>query len=399
MKLLVVGLGQAGNRIADEFVNLNRIAHANRGIEIVPGALAVNTDAADLSGLKYIKPDYNYRILIGGSKTNGHGVGKINELGAEVAMSDGDKIIEAIRNVKRFFPVDAFMLVAAAGGGTGSGSIAIITKMVKERWPDLPVYDTVVLPFEHEQETEERTIYNCATCLKAVYSVADAIFLVDNQRYVAKDLSLMNNLSKINSMIVSPFYNVLCAGEEKKRKFIGAKTLDAGDIMATISGWSVIGYGQSEIGRVRIPFNENKNFISKSVETHKGVQAMDSAIGDLSVGCNPADAGRALYLVTAPVRDMDMNMIKELGNYLRNLCPQATIRSGDYPRENSSLEVTVILSELKQVEKVKEYFDRALKYIPEVKRRREAISDSLKGMEDSSKDIPSLFKKPQAGQV
>ena len=264
MKLVVIGLGQCGCRVADEFARLNRQAKAQRGIEIVPGAFAVNTDAADLSGLKYIKPDYQYRILIGGRKTNGHGVGKINELGAEVARSDGDKVIDSIRSVKSLFEADAFMLVASAGGGTGSGSIAIITKLVKERWPDVPVYDLVVLPFEHEQETEERTIYNCATCLKAVNTVADAVFLVDNQRYVAKDFSLMNNLSKINSLIASPFYNMLCAGEEKKQQYIGAKTLDAGDIMATISGWSVIGYGESDVSRVRLPFEQNKNFIKKS---------------------------------------------------------------------------------------------------------------------------------------
>jgi cell division GTPase FtsZ len=391
MKLVVIGLGQCGCRIADEFANLNKTARAQRHIEIVPGAFAVNTDAADLSGLKHIKPDYNYRILIGGRKTNGHGVGKINELGAEVARSDGDKVIDSIRGVKSLFEADAFMLVASAGGGTGSGSIAIITKLVKERWPDMPVYDTIVLPFAHEQETEERTIYNCATCLKAVNSVADAVFLVDNQRYVSKDFSLMNNLSKINSLIVSPFYNMLCAGEEKKQKYIGAKTLDAGDIMATISGWSVIGYGQADLGRMRLPFAQNKNFISKNRETQKGIQAMDAAIADLSLGCNPADAGRALYLLTAPVREMNMDLVKELGDYVRDLCPQATIRSGDYPREKGNLDVTLILSELRQVEKVKKYFERSTQYIPEVKKRREETSVSLKDLEDASKDIPSLL--------
>jgi len=392
MKLLVVGLGQCGSRIADEFANLNKIARAQRGIDIVPGAFAVNTDSADLSGLKYIKADYNHRILIGGRKTNGHGVGKINELGAEVARSDGDKVIDSIRSVKSLFEADAFMLVASAGGGTGSGSIAVITKLVKERWPDMPVYDTIVLPFEHEQATEEKTIYNCATCLKAVNSVADAIFLVDNQRYVAKDFSLMNNLSKVNSMIVSPFYNMLCAGEEKKQQFIGAKTLDAGDIMATISGWSVIGYGQADIARNWKPFQDKRNFYDKGHETNRGIRAMDAAIADLSLGCNPADAGRALYLITAPVREMNMDMVKEIGDYVRDICPQATIRSGDYPREKGNLDVTLILSELKQVEKVKKYFERSTKYIPEVKRRREATSDSLKDLEDASKDIPSLLE-------
>jgi tubulin-like protein CetZ len=391
MKLVVIGLGQCGCRVADEFARLNRQAKAQRGIEIVPGVFAVNTDAADLSGLKYIKPDYQYRILIGGRKTNGHGVGKINELGAEVARSDGDKVIDSIRSVKSLFEADAFMLVASAGGGTGSGSVAIITKLVKERWPDVPVYDLIVLPFEHEQETEERTIFNCATCLKAVNSVADAVFLVDNQRYVSKDFSLMNNLSKINSLIASPFYNMLCAGEEKKQKFIGAKTLDAGDIMATISGWSVIGYGESDVSRIRLPFEQNKNFIRKSTETHKGIQAMDSAIGDLSIACNPADAGKALYLLSAPVKEMNMDLVKELGDYVRDLCPQATIRSGDYPREKGLLDITLILSELKNVEKVKKYFERSVRYIPEVKKRHEEAASKLGELEDAAKDVPSLL--------
>ncbi len=392
MKVVIIGLGQCGCRIADEFANLNKLARAQRGIEIIPGAFAVNTDAADLSGLRHIKPDYQYRILIGGRKTSGHGVGKINELGAEIARSDGDKVIDSIRSVKSLFEADAFLLIASAGGGTGSGSIAIITKLVKERWPDVPVYNCVVLPFEHEQETEERTVYNCATCLKAVNTVADAVFLVDNQRYVAKDFSLMNNLAKINSMIVSPFYNLLCAGEEKKQKYIGAKTLDAGDIMATIAGWSVIGYGQADVSRIRLPFAQTRNFIKKSRETHKGIQAMDSAIADLSLGCNPADAGRALYLLTAPVKEMNMDLVKELGDYVRDLCPQATIRSGDYPREKGSLDVTLVLSELKQVDKVKKYFERSTRYIPEVKKRREETAVSLKDLEDAAKDIPSLLE-------
>ena len=130
MKLVVVGFGQCGGRIADEFARLNKKARAQRGIEIITGTYAVNTDAADLSGLTNIKKGYQHRILIGSRKTGGHGVGKINELGAEIAREDGDKIIDAIRTTKRFFETDAFLFIASAAGGTGSGSIAIITQQV-----------------------------------------------------------------------------------------------------------------------------------------------------------------------------------------------------------------------------------------------------------------------------
>ena len=77
MKLVIIGFGQAGSRIADEFARLNKRAKAQRGIDVAPGVFAVNTDAADLSGLSTIKTDYQHRILIGGRKTGGHGVGKL----------------------------------------------------------------------------------------------------------------------------------------------------------------------------------------------------------------------------------------------------------------------------------------------------------------------------------
>jgi len=237
MKLVIIGLGQCGSRIADEFARLNGRARAQRGIEIITGVFAVNTDAADLSGLASIKSDYQHRILIGGRKTSGHGVGKINELGAEVAREDSDKVIDAIRTARHFFETDAFLIVASAAGGTGSGAIPIITQLVKERYMDKPVYALIVLPFEHEEQTEERTVYNTAICLKSINSVADAVFLVDNQRYVRKDSSLRDNLAKINALIVAPFYNLLCAGEEKKAKYIASKMLDAGDIIQIQVGW------------------------------------------------------------------------------------------------------------------------------------------------------------------
>jgi cell division GTPase FtsZ len=100
MKVTVIGFGQCGGRIADEFVRINRTAINRRGIEICPGIYAVNTDSADLSGLHHLKADYKHRILIGGNKTGGHGVGKINELGALVTKEESDKIFDAIDGTK-----------------------------------------------------------------------------------------------------------------------------------------------------------------------------------------------------------------------------------------------------------------------------------------------------------
>jgi len=390
MKLVVIGFGQCGGRVADEFARLNKRARLHRRIEIIPGVFAVNTDAADLSGLTSINADYQHRILIGGRKTSGHGVGKINELGAEVAREDADKVVDAIRSTKRFFETDAFLLIAGAAGGTGSGAIPIITQYIRERYGDKPIYNLIVLPFQHEEDTEERTVYNTAVCLKSAYSVADAVFLIDNQRYVRKDFSLRNNLAKINALIAEPFYNLLCAGEEKKAKHIGARMLDAGDIIQTLSGWTAIGYGKSNLPLIKIPFKQGRNFRKKSTETHKGIQAMDEAISELSLKCNPPDASRALYLLSAPAKEMNMDLVKELGDYLKSLTPEAIIRNGDYPRERGVMDVTVILSQLNDVAKVRDYYTKSTSFLHGVKGRQEGIESKLRGLDEAGKDIPSL---------
>jgi cell division GTPase FtsZ len=362
-------------------------ARLERQINIITGAYAVNTDVADLSGLSTIRPDYRHRILIGGQKTGGHGVGKINELGAEIAQDDSDKIIDAFRETEQFAETDAFLLVAGAAGGTGSGSIATITQKLKERYLEKPIYNLIVLPFRHEEETEGRTIYNAATCLKSAYLVADAIILVDNQRYISKKFSMRSNLDKINALIAEPFYNLLCAGEETKPQYVGSRILDAGDIIQTLAGWTVIGHSKSQIQRLKKPFD----FRDKMTEGQRGIQLINNAISELSLRCSPAEAGRGLYLISAPHKEMDMSLVKDIGAHMKHIAPEAILRTGDYPREKGAMNVTVILSELSGVSKIIDYFNQTIELISVIKRKREGVEIEHRDLADAFKDIPSLL--------
>ncbi len=391
MKLLVIGLGQCGGRIADAFARLDRRAHRQRRIEIVTDIFAVNTDIADLSGLFTIKKDYRHRILIGGQKASGHGVGKVNELGAEIAREDGDMIVEAIRTTRRFPETDAFLLIAGAAGGTGSGAIAILTQQLRERYAEKPLYNMIVLPFRHEEAIEARAVYNVATCLKSAYSVADAIFLVDNQRYVKTKVSIRNNMDYINALVVEPFYNLLCAGEEKKPQYIGSKILDAGDIIQTLAGWTVVGSGSMQVRRSWFPFMVRRNFRNKATETQRGVQAMDEAIGELSLKCDASDSRRALYLLSGPSKKISMDMVRDIGGHLKMIAPEAVIRGGDYPREKDLLEVSVILSELTDVAKIMSYFTKAIESISIAKKKEEGKERGHREIDADFKDIPSLL--------
>ncbi len=391
MKLVVIGIGQCGGRLADEFARLNLRARQTRGMDILIDAFAVNSDTTDLTGITTIKADHHHRILFGAEITRGHGVAKMSEVGAEIAKKDGDKVMDTLRRNPRFYECDAFLLITSTGGGTGSGATPIIARMLKERVADRPVYVAAVLPFEHEEDSEERAVFNTAMCLKSLSEVVDAVFLVDNQRYVGKDSSVASNLQRINQIFASSFFNLLCAGEETRPKHIGAKTMDAGDIIQTLAGWSVIGYGQLLKPIITLPQDESRHFQKRGTTTEEGIRTMDEAIAELSAPIDTTEAYRALYLVSGPYKDLSLSMVQSMDAYLRLLCPQATIRSGDYPVEKGVLDVTVIMSELGNAEIVRRYYQKATKLQQEREAKRQSRMSKSNLAEEAGKDVPTLL--------
>jgi cell division GTPase FtsZ len=344
-----------------------------------------------LTGLTFIKNDYLHRILIGLRETLGHGVGKINELGAQLAKSDGDKVMDALKAEPKFYETHAFLVIAGAAGGTGSGSIPVITQLVKERYPNKPVYALVVLPFEHEEATEDRSVYNTATCLRSTCDIVDAVFLADNQRYVRKDASLVNNMEKINRQIAEPFYDLMCAGEVTKGKHVGSRTVDAGDLIATFDGWTAIGIGRTALPSFRFPWEiGKKHFREKALETFRGTQALDATMSEMSITCDPKDAGTATYILAGPPRELNMDMVKSISDYVKSISPNALIRGGDFPGEKYFIDLTLILSQLSFVPKIKEYYEKATRYAHEHKGQIEEARRRVDALAELGKELPKL---------
>ncbi|MFW6056686.1 MAG: tubulin/FtsZ family protein [Chloroflexota bacterium] len=391
MKLAVIGLGQCGCRIADHFARINLKAQSERKATIAPIVVAANTDQADLTGLRFVKNDYSHRILMGLRQTLGHGVGKINELGAQLAREDGDKILDALKSERRFYETHAFLVVGGTAGGTGSGSLPVIIRMLKERYVNKPVYALAVLPFEHEQFSEARSVYNSATCLKSTYEVADAVFLADNQRYVKKDSSLANNMEKINRIIVEPFYDMMCAGEVTSRKYVGARTVDAGDLIASFEGWTAIGIGRTELPAFRFPWEiAKKQFRDKATESFRGSQALDAAITDLSITCRPPDAAKCIYILSGPAKEMNMDMVKAVSDYITELAPNALIRGGDFPGEKHFIDLTLILSQMSHVPRIADMYEQATRYAETHQGQIQDTQTKIHQLTDLGRELPLL---------
>jgi cell division GTPase FtsZ len=391
MKLAIVGLGQCGGRIADEFVRMQTRSHGLRGIDIIVETIAVNTNAADLNGIVSIKTDTNHRLLIGASATHGHGTARVGDLGADIMRDEGDKVLKALKRHARLSEADAYLVVAATAGGTGSGGAPVLIGTLKEHISDKPVYALLVLPFEHEENSEESAVFNTAVCLKSIHTVADAVILVDNQRFLSQDSSVRANMLKINESIVEPFFDLLCAGEEKRSKNIGAKVMDAGDIIATLDGWTAMGYGKSFLPLITLPKDISHNFVRKDIRLNQGMHAMKEALAELSFNCQPSEAHKALYLVSAPAKEMSMDLTEGLGGYMREAAPNAQIRGGDYPREKGLMDVTIILSSFGENERIRYFYEKAVGLTKERAARQQAKADRAMLTEEAGKDIPSLL--------
>lgn len=390
MKLLVIGLGRGGGKIAGEFARLNKKARARRGLDIITDAFAVDTDPADLLSLRTVKPDPQHRILIESPKTSGGGSVQMSEIGAEVTLENSTRVLDTVRAAGRIFETDAFLLIASVIGGTGSGGMPVMAQALKDCYQDKPVYALAVLPFQDEEAEEERTTYNAAISLKTIYSVADAVFVADNQHYVSRDNTLRDKQARVNELMAAPFYDLLCAGEEEKTRHIGTSMADFGNIRETLTGWTAIGCGQSPLPS-RGLFGRWRSFRSKAAERHAGVQAAEAAISQLPVDCQPADAERALYLVTAPAAEMKPEMFQELGGFLKSVSRGAVLRSCDYPRGSGALNVTVLLSGLSSIERVKGYYDIVGGLVRKVKNKQAEAEKKARAMEAAARKIPSLL--------
>jgi cell division GTPase FtsZ len=122
-----------------------------------------------------------------------------------------------------------------------------------------------------------------------------------------------------------------------------------------------------------------------------GTQAMNEALGETSLKCEPTDARKALYIINAPPDVMSMDLIKDLSAALREMAPQAIIRSGDYPRGKGSVDVTIILSELVNSRKVMSYFSKTINYMSQIRSERGFVEEQERGLASAFQDIPSLL--------
>ena len=256
--------------------------------------LSVALGAGDLYGLKSTSLTLDdHTILLGTTdEFRGRGAGKVNADGAEQARRDGKKIVATIREHGDVPTADAIMVIATTAGGTGSGSVGVIIDLLKEAFRK-PVYAMLVLPFSNQYDDPDSMV-NTATCLKKVLenSQADAVFLVDNQKFVRSHDSMSYNYGQINRRIADSFMDILCVGEETDRQYIG-EVLDANDVIRILKGPTAIGVSETAVPRRSLSLldrifgvrKNGKHFATSKAQIERAQNVLHRALGELSIDC------------------------------------------------------------------------------------------------------------------
>ena len=392
MKLAMIGFGQAGGKIVDKFLEYDQ----RTGSQIVRSAVAVNTAKADLLGLEQI-PQEN-RVLIGQARVKGHGVGADNELGAEIAEEDIDEIQGAIDNIP-VHEVDAFLIVAGLGGGTGSGGSPVVAKHLKRIYTE-PVYGLGVLP-----GSDEGGIYtlNAARSFQTFVREVDNLLVFDNDAWRKTGESVEGGYEEINEEIVRRFGVLFGAGEVEAGDNVAESVVDSSEIINTLGGGGVstVGYatesvelGNSGGGLLSRFKSDGQDDGIESANTTNRVTSLvrKAALGRLTLPCEIEGAERALLVLSGPPQYLNRKGIERGRKWLEEQTGSMEVRGGDYPKSDPNVAAAVLLSGVQNVPRIKELQQVAIEAQDNIDEIRQESEDNLETLvEDEEDELDPLF--------
>ncbi|MGC9434989.1 MAG: tubulin/FtsZ family protein [Methanomicrobiales archaeon] len=362
MRVFFIGFGQAGGKIVDMFMEYDKKMPTQNFRAIV-----VNTARTDLMGLKHV--ELKDRLLIGQTVVKGHGVGTDNVTGARVTADEIDSIINAIDS-RGTHDIDAFVIVAGLGGGTGSGGTPVLARNLKRIYRE-PVYTLGILPAPEEGRLYS---YNAARSLSTLVNEADNTFLFDNSAWKNEGESVKNAYTRLNDEIVRRFGVLFRAGEVGKFG-VGEMVVDSSEIINTLRGGgiSTVGYAISE--RISPATKKKKGFFGgvpgrKKERTEEVLTGEDKSakiialvrramLGRLTLPCDYSSSERALVLLAGPPDELDRKGVEKSKSWVEENISGIEVRGGDYPVESEYIAAVVLLASVGNSPRIRELLEIA----------------------------------------
>nr|WP_277613486.1 tubulin/FtsZ family protein [Natrinema hispanicum] len=386
MKLALIGFGQAGGKVVDEFLAFD----ARIGGGFVESAIAVNSATTDLKGLEHV-PMEN-RVLIGQARVKGHGVGADNELGAEIAKADSDEIQAAIDRIP-IHEIDAFLVVAGMGGGTGSGGAPVLARQLKRIYTQ-PVYGLGLLP-----GTDEGSIYtlNAARSFRTFVDEVDNLLVFDNDAWRSAGESVGSGYDRINREIVERFGLLFAAGEVQQGDHVAESVVDSSEIINTLSnGVSTIGYASETVETndgLLSSLTGGSETLDDGAATNRLTSLVRKAtLGRLTLPCDVASADRGLVVASGPPAYLNRKGVERGRQWLEDETGSMEIRGGDYPiPERDEVGAIVLLSGVTDVPRIDQLQQVAIETQETTADVQASADEEFASLMDTGGELDALF--------
>ncbi len=355
LNVLIIGVGQCGNRILDA---INKEAFGGSVLSKYYGTqkftsrvetLAINTAMNDLKELRFTKAKDRIHVPYL------HGVGANRNIGKQ-CFEDNKELL--LRSIEERGDFDVAFVIASSSGGTGSSFTPLLIDALKERYK-FSIYGIIVLPFR-----EEGSIYlqNSIFCLKEIIAgSSDGNIVVDNQflKHLGKDIK--SAYDGINRTVAQRFLFLLKSLDSEMMM-----VTDLGDFKTVMSAGSklaTMGFGEGD-----------KNLSIKAVIKHSLSHA------GLLFELDPyKEANRAMIIIEGDKKYLNINDIttevEKLSSEIGQIFKGVLLRNGGMPRVLTVLSIGAS-SELNKL------FTIGIDAVRKEKEKKEQVAEQNRGIKE-----------------
>jgi cell division GTPase FtsZ len=334
MKVVLIGVGQAGGKVTQRLAEYDY----DMNFGAVQGAIAVNTASADLQNLDIDT------MLIGRDRVKGHGVGGDNELGAEIMQDEAIEVMDELEG-DLTSEVEAVVVVAGLGGGTGSGGAPALARELTRVY-DVPVYVLGILPGR-----EEGAIYqaNAGRSLKTVAREADSLMLVDNDAWRTAGESVQTGFETVNDNIAQRFGLLFASGEVGAVDETAESVVDSSEIINTLraGGMSAIGYASAAAAP------DASDTVNAITSTTRNALLTGTSVP------NVVQAQTGLLVVAGRPDHISRKGVERARKWLEEETGSMEVRGGDFPLESDRIASLVLLGGVERSDRIEAFLDRA----------------------------------------
>jgi cell division GTPase FtsZ len=366
----VVGLGQAGNKIAKEFYD--------RGYPVI----LINTALQDL---KLVEVPERHKLFL--DSTLG-GAAKDLDLGAGAVEEYSEAIVDMLK--ESFEPCEVLVLVVSGGGGTGSGGAPKMVELMSQLGK--PVMVMYVLPMSSEDTLSK---HNAITTLARLADLSksgaiNSLFVVDNAKIecMFPNKSMADFWKCANSAIVEPLhlFNKLSS---QPSQYVSLDPMDLGKVLLA-SGCAL--YGMTKVDN----YLDNEGAVAEAMinNLENGLLASDFDLGEANTaGVIIVGSKDTLQKIPAAYLEFGFAMVNKLSkDSLRLFRGIYEVETGD-----SSLYVYSVFSGLglpkKRIDELKEDAEKHMKALEDKDNNKANMNIDLGGKTKATSTADQMYNK------